>query len=128
MLSVPFKAPDSFEGFAQTAGLARLEGDVLTLEFETKDAVFGALKTNVKEIRIPLERLAAVDFTANIFKTHLTLRAHRMETLADLPGSQQGQGLLRFARKDRELARELANALDLRLAELRLARLERDGD
>lgn len=44
MHTVPFSISDAYEGLADVDGLARFEADVLTLEFQTKDAFFGIIK------------------------------------------------------------------------------------
>jgi hypothetical protein len=126
MQSIPFSIPNVYEGFAETEGLIRFEKDVLILEYQTKDSIVGVLKSGLKEVRIPLSELDSINFEKKLFKTQLTVRARKMSTFADIPANKQGEATLRFIRKNRDAAEELASNLALRISEYKLQQLDHE--
>ena len=74
MHSVPFSISDAYEGLADVDGLVRFDADVLTLEFQTKDAFFGLIKSNVQNVQLSLTDLASVHFAKKMLRATLTLR------------------------------------------------------
>lgn len=124
MHTVPFSISDAYEGLADVEGLARFEGNALTLEFQTKDAFFGLVKTNVQEVSIALDDLVIAQFTKNMFRATLHLRVRSMALFEKVPGAKRGEVKLRFARKYRDEAHALASRLQLRLSEHRLERMD----
>ena len=52
-ITLPFKVPDLFAGFAEGKGLAKASPSELVLEFVVKDTVLDLFKSGMKEIRIP---------------------------------------------------------------------------
>ncbi len=126
MHTVPFSISDAYEGLADVGGLARFEADVLTLEFQEKDAFFGIIKSDVQIVQITLSDLAAVDFAKKMLRATLTLRVHSMALIEKIPGAKRGEIKLRFARKYRDEAHTLASRLQLRLSEHRLERMDEE--
>lgn len=124
MLTIPFSISDAYEGMAEVDGLIRLEADRLTLEFQTKDAFFGVVKSDVKHVEITLSDLMAVAFKKRMFWATLQLRVRSMALIEAVPGARRGEIKLRFARKHRDEAHTLASNLHLRLSEHRLAELD----
>jgi hypothetical protein len=122
-ITMPVEFPEVYHGFAEAKGLVRSNPAGLVLEYEVKDAMFGLVKSDVKSLHIPLEELAEVHLTKGWFRTHLTLRAKRLQTLADLPGSNSAEITLKLARKDRSLAEQLVSFLNLRICEHDLKRM-----
>ncbi len=120
MYTIPFSISDAYEGLADVEGLARFEADVLTLEFQTKDAFFGVIKSEVKEVQISLADLVSADFSKNMFRATLKLRVRSMALIEEIPGAKRGELKLRFARKYRDEAYTLASQLQLRLSEHKL--------
>lgn len=57
MSSLPFKA-SAYDGWADVEGLVSVEKDSLVLELETKDGLFGVLRSGVKEVRLAFSDLA----------------------------------------------------------------------
>lgn len=125
-ITMPVELPEVYQGFAEAKGLVRSTPSGLVLEYEVKDAMFGLIKSDVKHLQIPLEELAEVNLTKGWFRTHMTLRTKRLQTLADLPGSSQAQITLKLARKDRSLAEQLVSFLNLRICEHDLQKMS-DG-
>lgn len=111
MPSVPFKIDAS--DLTETLGLARFEEPFLVLEYQTKDAFTGTIyQTDLKELQIPIASLSDVRFREHFFGARLTIRTDTAKDLADVPGSKMGELTIKFARKHRDAARELADLLD----------------
>ena len=123
MHTVPFSL-DAYEGLAEVEGLARFEADVLTLEFQAKDAFFGMVKSGVKELRLALPDLVTAEYSKNMFRGTLKLRVRSMALIEDIPGASRGEVKLRFARKYRDEAHALASRLQLRMSERKLALMD----
>ena len=110
-VTVPFKMPDVFAGFAEGNGLAKASESELTLEFVLKDSVLNVFKTDIKEIRIPRSEIDTVHFRQGWFINKLRIRVKSMRWLADLPGSDSGEVTLHVARRDRAQAADLVHIL-----------------
>jgi len=121
MTSLPFKIRGAFTGIVDVEGIARLENQTLCLEFRM--AVFTHLKTNPKEIRIPLEELEEAVFKNRFCLGFLVLRARRLDSFKDVPGNATGELRLRCRREHWETARELASRLSMRTTEHQLRAL-----
>lgn len=119
--SIAFKVPYG-SGFALSEGVVWVEDDGLMLEFRTRDAVFGLLKGDVKELRLPWSELREVEHLAVAFRARLRIRTKRMSVLAELPGADGAEVVLRFKSRDREALRELSMAAQRHLAAAGLAR------
>lgn len=117
MYAVPFKLHTPDAVFTETEGLAQLFDDSLRLQIETKDTLIGRFKQQ-RDRDIPLEAIAAVEFTANFFKTEIFIQVGDLTTLKDFPGHRLGQIRLRFKRQDRDPASRLAELLNERLRDL----------
>ena len=120
---LPFSIPGTYQGLAEVAGLATLDGDALVLEFEVKDAVLGLLRSGVEVVRLPVDDLASVSLDQSWLHADLVVRARSMRSVRELPGSRQGQVSLRIARRDRATAEEFTATLLRRIAEKRRERL-----
>jgi len=103
----------------------RFEKDVLILEFQTKDGLFGLLKSALQEIRLGLHDLAGLDFDRGRINSHLRLRVHRMSSLTGLPGCKPDEAKLKIGRKHREAAGQLVSQVQLRLSEALLEAADR---
>lgn len=115
MNSVPFSI-QILGGWGQCEGLLREEDRGLTLEFQSKDAVAGLLKTGVKRVHVPLKDLVSVTLSkgwlgGRWLGVTLVLQAARLETLQEVPGMSQGKVELRIAAKDRAAAELLVENL-----------------
>lgn len=127
MRSVPFRLDDAYGGLAEGRGLARLEGDVLVLEFQLKDSLFGAIKSQVKTLRLAPDDLESIRLRKGWFRRRLLVEARRLEALADLPGVDGTRVALKIARADADAAADLASTLTLHLSERVLRRLEEEA-
>lgn len=113
MNAVPFELFGPCHGLLRTTGLIRDEGDHLCLEFQTTDRLFGAYKTRVKRVRVPLTDVAAVALETPWLGhwAKLVLRSERLEPFAAIPGASQGRVVLHVARPDRAAARRFYDGL-----------------
>ena len=128
MISIPvkFHTPDAM--FTEAEGMVRIEDGRLVLEFETKDAFFGAYRSGVQELEIFPDDVADVAYKQNLFKAELTIRTRSMKQLDSVPGSKHGEVKLRFKRRHRDDAQQLASFLQHRLRELESQPLEETTD
>ena len=123
--SVQFSIHNAYQGLAVVNGVLQTSETDLVVEYETKDAVVGMVKSGIKQVRIPGNELSTVVLKAGWFRTRLFIRTRGMAALAGIPGNEAGQVVLRIARKDRKAAQALASALLLYLSDLQLASLNR---
>ena len=124
--SLPFRFPDTLEGLVRSGGVLRAEADGLVLEFQTRDGLFGVIKSGVKKVAIPFDRIDEVRLRSNLFRTELEIRVSSMELAADVPGSKHGTIRLKVPRRYRTEAREMALEASDRVSQCKLDRLERD--
>ena len=124
-----FSIENVYGGFAQVGGLLRLTNDILIMEFQTKDSIFGGLlKSRAREVRLPLLEIESVEYRKKWFSTHIIIRVYRMGYLDNVPGSENGEVKLKLKKKDRNTAQNLVSHMNLRLSELRLDAQDRGED
>ncbi len=99
----------------EAAGLVYLEGNVLVLEYEKKDALLGAYRSGVKTVEIPMEELSDVRYVKNIFKSELVIETRSMTLVEEVPGNKQGRLRLKVPRKRWEDAAALSHELQNRI-------------
>jgi hypothetical protein len=124
---VTFQTDKAYGGFAEVQGQMRYEGDALVLEFQVKDSLFGALKSGVKELVLPLATLEDLSFKKGWFRHRMTIRTRSMADLSDLPGADGSILVVKIAKSDADAARDLASHVLLLLSEDRLRRLEEEA-
>lgn len=107
-------------------GLVHLEGVELVLQYEKKEtaldkvaAFFGASRPGVRDMILPLSVITLARFKRGVFGTNLTLQVNDINLLEGVPRTKAGTIRLNFQRADRDLAEELAVAIDELLAEER---------
>jgi len=114
---VTFTIPDIYNSLAQASGVAIIENNEFVLEYETKDSLFGIIKSGVKEIRVPLRDIARARLTRQFWSTKLTLQSHRLKTFEDFPGHKGGTIQLIFDREARAASERLAAVLSKRIVQ-----------
>ena len=122
-VSLPYTIPNVYEGLAAAHGVAKSTEAGLMLEFQVKDGFVGLVKSRVNEVPIPLDELVSIELKEGWFRQRLLIRARSLTTLASVPGHESGHIVLRIARKDLRVAREMVSVLRLTLAERELRRL-----
>jgi hypothetical protein len=129
MDTVPFHF-DSHGGFGEVKGLARLDEYGLELQFSTRDAVFGVIKSDMRSLRIPLEALLSVRFSAGFLwlMPSIELRVRDLAVLAGLPESEEGRVKLRVKFGERHDARAFVRDLEAMRTHFRIQMLDRTLD
>ncbi|MCZ6852297.1 MAG: hypothetical protein O7G86_00135 [Gammaproteobacteria bacterium] len=115
--SVPFKV-DEYEGFATSQGIVFLFEDTIVVQYETKDALIGMVKSGLKEIEIPLDVVEEVTFNAGLFRNKLTIAVNDMDYCVDVPGGDGNRISLRIKKKYADNAEDFVQAVLLRASEL----------
>ena len=115
--SARFTIPELYQGLAQATGLLQMQDDTLLLEFETKDSVFGALKSGVREVRVPFSEIASVRLERQFWNSRLILRGHRLKCFESVPGHEGGQIKLTLNKNSRAAGERIARELADRIAE-----------
>ena len=107
-------------------GLVHLEGADLVIQYEKKEttldrvaALFGALRSGVKDMIIPVSEVTWVRFKRGVFGAKLTLRVNDINLVEGVPRTKPGTIRLNFRRADRDDAADLATAIDELLEEAR---------
>ena len=111
--SIPIKLNDSFEGFAESKGLLLLKNGAVIIQFQTKDAILGMVKSDLKTVDIPLENLIEISYKKSIFGNKLILLVDNLSFVELLPSSDSNEIVLSIARKDIDTAIDLVRALKL---------------
>ncbi len=115
MNAVPVHLDNVFGGLADCHGLLRDEGDHLVLEYQSQDPLLGVIKSSVKQVRIPRDRLASVTLSTGWLgvQATLTIQVTEMAVLAEVSGMSQGRLELRVDRSDRATAQKFVDDLGL---------------
>lgn len=123
--SVAF-ACDAFGGFGQTHGLASPAADGLRLQYQTRDAMIGLLRSTTRHALVPLEAIVDLRFRYGFlwFSPRIELRVAELAVLTDIPGAEGSRLVLKVRRADREHARKLVHLIGSLLAERRLDHLQ----
>ncbi len=114
--SARFTLPDVHHGLAQSSGLLQIQDDALLIEFETKDSVFGLLRSGVREVRVPIRDLASARLERQIWNSRLILRGQRLKCFDGIPGHDGGQIKLTLDRNSRLAGERIARELTDRIA------------
>jgi hypothetical protein len=123
---VPFHF-DTYGGLGTVQGLARIDEHGLELQFSTRDALFGVLKTGQRSLRVPLESLLSVRFSRGWFwvMPRIELRVRDLTMLRELPEAEQGRVTLSLAFRDRHDGCAFAADLELMRSRHRTIQLDR---
>ena len=102
MRSLPFKIEELNGGFALVEGILSVKENKLCIEFHKKDAVFGAIKSDVKSIEIPFSGIDMMEYKKGLFSSKLTIYGKNATALKDLPGDDLTTRKLKIERKNPE--------------------------
>jgi len=118
---------DAYGGLGEVQGLAHLDEQGLSLQFSTRDALFGVLKSSTRTLRIPFAALQSVRYSAGWFwlMPRIELRARDLDVLRQLPESEQGHVTLHMRWRDRHDGRAFAADLELLRSRHRILQLDR---
>lgn len=129
MDTIPFRF-ESHGGFGEVKGLARLDEFGLELQFSTRDAVFRVIKSDMRSLRIPLDSLLSVRYSAGFLwlMPTIELRVRDLKVLEGLPESEEGRVKLRVKFAERHDARAFMRDLEAMRAHFRIQMLDRTLD
>ena len=117
----------------QVRGIARLEGDRLTLEWSGSIEITEVSGANVRTLResvpaqrlvLPMARIASIELHGRWWRPSIDLRATGIRPLDLVPSAVAGRVVLRLARRDRHAAAELVSQVQLEMADLALREAE----
>lgn len=127
-VSVPFKITDVYEGFAETDGIILFADGSIKLQFQTKDAIFGAIKSSVKEIILPLPAIQDMHLRKGLWRHALIIRVSDLKLLEQIPKQKAGEMKLKIKRRDADLALSLVSNVKLEMTNLSLNYLKGQPD
>jgi hypothetical protein len=90
-----------------------LKNGAVIIQFQTKDAILGMVKSDLKTVDIPLENLIEISYKKSIFGNKLILLVDNLSFVEQLPSSDSNEIVLSIARKDIDTAIDLVRALKL---------------
>lgn len=121
--TVPFTIPDVNLGLTEVKGLLKVTGEEITLEFESKDAFVGMIKSDLKEVRISFDDIERVEWKKGFFSSKMSIFGKSMRVVSEIPGADHGKITLKFRRRDRDRAADIAGKLRMDLSEHKLKEL-----
>ncbi len=122
--ALPFKTDDAYHGLAEVQGILHIERDHLILEFQVQDSFFGALKSAPKRLRVDYIDLSKLQYQRSWFKSRIELKINNLRILSKFPGAKDGRISLKVKRKLKEEAEDIESYVNLRVAEMKLEKLE----
>jgi hypothetical protein len=120
--AVPFTLPDAND-FVEASGLLRYDSTGVHLEFQTKDALFGVIKSAVKSVHITHAQLRDLRYRKSWFWHYIILQTKDMKSLKDVPGAESGQVRLKIKKAELDQAKSLGLHVSSALTDARLKRL-----
>jgi len=105
-------------------GILSVEEDRLVFEFQKKDTVLEAYKSDLMTDEISFSELDMIEFKKGIFSTKLILHGKRAATFKNLPGSELTVRTLKIKKKDRNTAANISSRVNLELSEMKLKELD----
>lgn len=122
-ISLPFRIPHLYAGFAEIRGILKGGKEGLVLDFELKESLFNLLRLDSNVVRIPLVDIATVELKKGWLRRWIIINANRLEALRQVPGSRAGEVRLRIARKNTATAEELVSRIQMALTTYGLKKL-----
>jgi len=108
--SVPFTA-ESHGGLAEAQGILQVTSTGILVEYIVVDAIFGSIKSELKQVEVPRERILRMSLSPGVFSSKLTIATNAMTVVSQLPGGESGQIKLVVKNADRELAEQVLQSL-----------------
>ena len=111
MTVVPFELDQTYGGLAETHGLVSSTDAHLNVQFQSRDAVVGVIKSDINQLKIPLQEIASIGLRKSWLGlvNELEIQVSNMQSVAAIPGMTQGRLVLSIARRDREAAEALVS-------------------
>lgn len=123
-MSIPFRLPDIYHGLAEGHGRLHVGEEGLRLEYRVKDAVFGVLKSRVKEVFIPYGDIEQLELRIGWFRRRIFIHTRSLQLIDDFPGADDGCIILNVRKSPKERAREINSHITLRMSEHKLREID----
>ncbi len=107
-IRLPFKSEDVYHGLAEINGFLYVAQEGVVLEFQTKDAIFGVIKGNAKQLIFPYAEVARVEFKSNFWGTRFLIYPKSLKLLNKFPAAEGGRIKLKMKRRERRPGKILA--------------------
>ncbi len=127
-MSIPFTLPEVYHGLAEGHGRLHVGEEGLRLEYRVKDAVFGLLKSAVREVFLPYDDIEEFEYREGWFRRRFFIHVNTLQIAKDFPGADEGHIVLRFRKVSRDRLRTISSHITLQLSEHRLRRIENDDN
>jgi hypothetical protein len=104
---VPFTIEvEAHFGLSEVQGILCSDGNNLVIEYRLVDTVVGMMKSDLKEIEIPLADLWTIKYERKWFGwvNRILIRTRRQQALGEIPESAQGMVVCSIKRSDRHAA------------------------
>jgi hypothetical protein len=115
MISLPFSTPDIDGGLSEGKGVLTLNGDDIAIEVEV--AFMGLFKRDTKRVRFEITDIDEIRHKRTPFGDRITIRTQPMEIVTRIPGSAQGELVLKTKKKHRRDVDALLDRLELWIVE-----------
>ncbi len=115
--SFAIKLRDSYEGFAESAGLLSLNDASIVIQYQTKDAIIGLLKSELKVVNIPLAHVEEILFKKSLLGNKIIIKVDDLKYSCDVPGSESNEIVLNVARANVDNAVDFVRAIKLDMSE-----------
>ncbi len=127
-LGLHFSTDQAFGGLVTVEGILRVDPQKVLLEYHKKDNLVRVLKSKNTLLEIPYQDLQEVNYKRNWFVSRFQLEIKNLHILQQFPASKNGIISLSIPRKQKEIAKEIASYINLRISEIRLASMDSDHD
>lgn len=124
---VPFTIEnDTHLGLSEVQGMLYSDGRNLIIEFRLADTVIGVMKTEAKQLSIPLGDVLSIRYAKRYFglTAEITLRTRSIRSFAELPDAKLGTIVMKVRRADRGDAEQFCLAVHEQVLRLRGAQLD----
>ena len=109
--SVPFSVSGQLQGFAESEGIISTDGEMVTFEFRTKDSVVGVIASEIKNVTVPVAKIAEASFRKGFFGCSIYLRCSEMKAFSEVPSAEAGEVKLSIAKKHSQAATDFVAAI-----------------
>jgi hypothetical protein len=123
-MSIPFRLPEIYHGLAEGHGRLHVGEEGLRLEFRVKDAVFGVLKSRVKEVFIPYADIESFELKIGWFRRRLFIHTRSLQLVEDFPGDDDGCIILNVRKSPKDRIREIHSHITLHMSEQKLREID----
>tara|TARA_R110002124_G_scaffold285065_2_gene463140 strand:+ start:4619 stop:4996 length:378 start_codon:yes stop_codon:yes gene_type:complete len=124
MRSLPFVIDQLNGGFMLVEGILSVKDHKLFIEFQKKDAVVGAYKSDLSTIEIPFSDIDMMEYKKGFFSSKLIIHGKNARALTELPGDDLTVRALKVKKKNREIAANISSKVNLELSEMKLRELD----